>query len=594
MNKTNFLRENILNHLAELWLWLSKRRKLQFCFLLFLMILVSSFEILSIGAVVPFLAVLTSPDLMYKNQLTKPLIELMNIDAPDQLVAPLVLSFIFLIILASTMRLLMLWASSRLSLAIGADLSMEVYRRTLYQPYYVHISRNTSEVIDGVSGKVNGVIYSVLSPVLTLLSSIFIVFAITAAFISFYPVMSLLVFSFFSFIYFVISILTRKRLADNSQKIASGSTEVIKSLQEGLGGIRDILLDGSQEVFCKLFSNIDKPLRLAQANNLFIANSPRYIVEAFGILLIIGLALFFYRTNGLISALPILGALALGAQRLLPALQLAYQSWSNILGGQASLVDVLKLLSQPVIDRKLLVAGTSLAFKEAIVFDSVSYQYTPQSPMVLNNISLSIKRGSRVGIMGVTGSGKSTITDLMMGLLDPTDGKIFVDNQILTLDNLRAWQNCISHVPQTIFLSDATILENIAFGAPRSLIDFDRAVFSAKQAKIDLVIEALPLKYDSFVGEGGVKLSGGQRQRLGIARALYKQAKLIVLDEATSALDDDTEKEVMRSIEAIDEDITVVIIAHRLSTLKSCSVVIKIDKGAVVKLGSYEEVCEKS
>jgi ATP-binding cassette subfamily B protein len=214
--------------------------------------------------------------------------------------------------------------------------------------------------------------------------------------------------------------------------------------------------------------------------------------------------------------------------------------------------------------------------------------------MVLNNISLSIKRGSRVGIMGVTGSGKSTITDLMMGLLDPTDGKIFVDNQILTLDNLRAWQNCISHVPQTIFLSDATILENIAFGAPRSLIDFDRAVFSAKQAKIDLVIEALPLKYDSFVGEGGVKLSGGQRQRLGIARALYKQAKLIVLDEATSALDDDTEKEVMRSIEAIDEDITVVIIAHRLSTLKSCSVVIKIDKGAVVKLGSYEEVCEKS
>jgi ATP-binding cassette subfamily B protein len=298
------------------------------------------------------------------------------------------------------------------------------------------------------------------------------------------------------------------------------------------------------------------------------------------------------QSDGIEKTIPILGALALGAQRLLPVLQQAYGSWSGIQSGQASLQDTLKLLDQPVPDDVDQPAVKPLAFQQYIDLKQLSFRYSPQTPWVLRNVDLTIAKGSRVGFIGTTGSGKSTLLDIVMGLLQPTDGSLEIDGRPVTPTSNRAWQAHIAHVPQAIFLADSTIEENIAFGVPKDQIDPERVRQAAQQAQIADIIETWPEQYKTFVGERGIRLSGGQRQRIGIARALYKQADVIIFDEATSALDNETELEVMQAIETLGDDVTVLIIAHRLTTLRMCSRVVELANGGVHRTGSYAEIIQ--
>ena len=493
------------------------------------------------------------------------------------------------------MRLLLLWASTRLSFATGADLSISIYRRTLYQPYSVHVARNSSEVINGISTKANGVIYSIIVPLLTLISSTIMLIAILIALLSVDPIIALAAFGGFGLIYAFIIKLTQNQQLLNSQCIARESTQVIKSLQEGLGGIRDVLIDGSQGAYCQIYRNADHPLRKAQGNSSFISASPRFGIEALGMMLIALLAYLLARQpDGIAKAIPVLGALALGAQRLLPVLQGAYSSWSGIQGGQVSLLDTLELLDQPLPDYVDQPPAKPLPFLKEINLNNLSFRYTDQTPLVLNNLNLKISKGSRTGFIGVTGSGKSTLLDLIMGLLQPTAGTIQIDAEPLTPANNRAWQAHIAHVPQAIFLADSTIEENIAFGVPKNKIDSDRVKQAAEQAQIADIIATWPKKYKTFVGERGIRLSGGQRQRIGIARALYKQANVIIFDEATSALDNDTEQAVMQAIESLGNELTILIIAHRLTTLKNCDQIVELGDVGIKRIGSYEEIVKEA
>jgi ATP-binding cassette subfamily B protein len=287
--------------------------------------------------------------------------------------------------------------------------------------------------------------------------------------------------------------------------------------------------------------------------------------------------------SGIAGAIPVLGALALGAQRLLPVLQQGYASWSSIVGSQSSLADALDLLEQQMPDVSVHTANHALAFNRQIELKDVSFRYRDDAPWVLHDINLVIKKGSRVGFVGTTGSGKSTLLDIVMGLLYPTQGCMLVDGQVVDVNNMRGWQQHIAHVPQSIYLSDASVAENIAFGIPKDNIDYARVKVAAEQAQIADVIEGLAKDYNTLVGERGVRLSGGQRQRIGIARALYKQASVIIFDEATSALDNETEQAVMESIEKLSKELTVLIIAHRLSTLEKCDIVIRLNKGFLVE-----------
>ena len=584
---------NIL--LKRLWDHISPRRRGQFGLLLVLMLLASFAEILSIGAVLPFLGILTAPERIFNLPIAQPFIQALGLSEPSQLLLPLTMVFGFAALLAGALRLLLLWASTKLSFAAGADVSQSIYSRTLYQPYYVHCGRNSSEVIDGISGKANTVIYSVIVPIITLISAGLMLISILIALLVVNPIIAIVAFGGFGLIYSLIIRLTRNKLLRNSQTVARESTQVIKSLQEGLGGIRDVLIDGSQEAYCKIYSSADLSLRRAQGGSMFISLSPRYAMEALGMILIATLAYSLaQQDNGMLTAIPILGALALGAQRLLPVLQQVYFSWSSIQGGQASLEDVLNLLDQPLPSYLYQTTKQSMEFNDCIRLKQMDFRYSPQSPYVLKGIDLKIAKGSRVGFIGATGSGKSTLLDIVMGLLHPTNGSMEIDGEVVTAGNHRAWQEHIAHVPQAIFLADSSIEENIAFGLPTDQIDHHRVKQAARQAQIADTIESWPNQYQTFVGERGIRLSGGQRQRIGIARALYKQADVIIFDEATSALDSETEEAVMQAIEGLSKDLTLLIIAHRITTLKNCTEIVELGDQGIKRSGFYKDIMNKS
>jgi ATP-binding cassette, subfamily B, bacterial PglK len=576
--------------LATLWRHLTKRRQKQFSLLLILMVVASLAEIISIGAVLPFLGILTAPEQVYQHSLMQPVIQILALTESRQLILPLTILFITAALLAGVIRLTLLYAMTRLSFATGADLSMNIYRRTLYQEYEVHVSRNSSEVINSIITKTNIVINGILTPVLLLISSTIMLIGIIGVLFAINTTIALSVFIGFGSLYWLVISYTKNHLKDNSQTIADQSTQMIKSLQEGLGGIRDVLIDGTQQFYCKLYRNADLPLRRASGNNIFIGGSPKYAMEAIGMMLIAGLAyLMTQQEGGMVTAIPVLGALALGAQRLLPVLQQAYGAYSTIKGSKTSFEDILNLLDQPLPEYADQPPLKPIPFVKEIKLNNLNFRYTEDSPWVLKNINLSLKKGSRIGFMGVTGSGKSTLLDIIMGLLPATEGGLIIDNQTINTQNRRAWQAHIAHVPQNIYLSDSTIEENIAFGIAKELIDHQRVKKAAQQAQIAELIEQWKDGYQTFVGERGIRLSGGQRQRIGIARALYKQADVLIFDEATSALDNKTEQAVMDTIEDLGKEITVLIIAHRLTTLKGCEQIIEISKESVV-MRKYKEI----
>lgn len=550
-------------------------------------------EAMTLGAVLPFLAVIVAPERVFDHPLAAQLARGMGLTTGDQLVLPLTVAFALAALGAGAMKLVVLWVSKNYVQQVGHGFAVEVYRRTLYQPYPVHVSRNSSELLGSVE-KINTVT-AALAQVLTLVSALVAGVAIVATLLVIEPLIATIAFCGFSSIYLLIVIGSRRRLARNSQIISRTLNLKLKALQEGSGGIRDVLLDNSQPFYCDLYRRADFPFRKAKAENGFLASSPRYGVEALAMVLIAGLAYGLSRQpGGGAMALPLLGTLALGAQRLMPVLQQSFAAWVYIRGDQSSAEDVLNLLEQPIDPLILSPSPPPLAWQSAIEFRGVGFRYGGEQPWVLQDVTFKIPKGSRVGFVGSTGSGKSTTLDLLMGLLDPTVGEILVDGCAIAGEYRRAWQRTIAHVPQHIFLADTTIAENIALGLPKKKIDLERVRWAAQQAQIAEFIEGKPEGYWSKIGERGIRLSGGQRQRVGIARALYKQADVLVFDEATSALDNATEQEVMAAINGLSQELTILMIAHRLSTVEQCDWIVELEQGRVMAQGSYQDLLTRS
>jgi ABC-type bacteriocin/lantibiotic exporter with double-glycine peptidase domain len=572
---------------------ISTRRKYHFLLLLFLTLISSFAEIISLGAVVPFIGILTQPEVVFNSSFVTKISPQFGIVSASDLVMPLTVLFALAALVAGGLRLLLLWVGSRLGNATAADVGIEIFSRTLYQPYRIHIARNSSEIISAISQKV-GAATNVLVSGVTAIMSLILFVSILMLLLFMDPFVAIVAAISFGGAYTFIAFQTKRRLSQNSERIAHEHTQVIKALQEGLGAIRDVLLDGSQSVYSGIYSRAIIKLLRANVENTFINQAPRYVMEAIGIALIACFALILsYRAGGIAAALPILGMVALGAQRLLPIMQQLYGNWSVLEGSRASLIDVLDLLEQPSTFHSSSKDVEPINFRNSISIKGLRFRYNDDGPWVLNGINLEIFKGERIGFIGSTGCGKSTLMDLLMGLLEPTSGSIVVDDKTIEGEVIPSWQKNIAHVPQNIYLADTSITENIAFGLPADQIDFELVKSSAERSKLNDLIENNQFGFHAVIGERGVRLSGGQRQRIGIARALYKQAKILVFDEATSALDSDTEKTIMNTIESLSKDLTVLIIAHRVTTLANCNKVVELSDGKINRIGTYHEVIQQ-
>lgn len=555
---------------------LSPRRRRQLGLLLALMVAGAVAEMLTIGAALPFLALIAAPAEAGRFPTLAGWVE--RIGGDPVLAASLLL--VVAAVVAAALRVTLSWYTHRFVTAVGHDLASGIFSRMLRQPYVAYVRRSSSEILSGIE-KVQQVVNDLLMPGMQGLTAAFIAGAIMVLLCLVDPFALLVAAGIVTAVYAGLSLANRERLRLNSAVLSDAATARVKVVQEGLGGIRDVILDRAQPLFEERFARADARYRRAQSLNAFIAAAPRFVVEAAGIAAIVLIAwLMSRRPGGITAAIPVLGALALGAQRLLPLMHQAYSGFTLGIGNVRLLGDIAALAEASVDEDDR--GGVPLPFEQSIELRSVGFGH-PESSFALAGIGFQIGRGERIGVAGPTGSGKSTLLDLIMGLLEPDSGEILIDKSPLDAGNRGRWRAQIAHVPQSVYLADESIAANIAFGVSPAAVDHERVRLAAATAQLDGFVTGLPQGYETRVGERGIRLSGGQRQRVGIARALYKQAPVLIFDEATSALDDATETAVLNAIMALGTEITVIMIAHRLSTLAGCDRIVRLADGRLAE-----------
>ncbi len=588
-----------INLVIRLWKKISTKRKIQFFLILILMILSAIAEVISIGTVIPFLSLLTNSQNFLENNQFRYFISFFGFDASRNLILLVTLVFISSALISGFIRILNLWATYQYSCLIGCDLSSKVFKRTLYQDYEDQISNNSSDLIAKITSEMNLVVATINRSLVFLTSLITLFFvSITLLFIR---VDLALFISFLLFLtYRIIVLNANNRLLKYSKKISRNLSLQVRNLQESFGAIRDVIMTNKQQFYVNNYGRNEYELRRAQANASFLETFPRLLIDPIFIMIIALSSTVFSEFFNLTSdnLIPIMGGLVLGAQRLLPSLQLTYSCWAKIKSISYSVRNVLELLELPFDQNKCLSSCENrLIFKKNIVFKNVSFKYKKSNDFIIKNISLNINKGEKVGIIGATGSGKSTLLDLLIGLLKPTSGEIFVDDQNINMDSKvkynQKWKNSISHVSQSIFLSDKSISQNIGFGFKRDEIDFNELIRVSKIANIEKFINKLPAKYETIIGEKGINLSGGQIQRIGIARALYDKSNILVFDEATSSLDNLTEKSVIKALNSLNRETTLIMVAHRLSTLIDCDKVFEIKNGEIINIYGKDDIFKK-
>ena len=589
-----------LQQLKPLWDSLSPRRRRQLIALQILSLLAAASEVANLGALLPFLQLLADPQegLKALGPLATPLRSL-----PEQhLLLCLGLTFMLLVVGSSLLRVITICSQLRLVALISADLGQQVFAAVLRRPFAWHLSQNSSAVLGYLTKDVDQVSTSIQA-ILIVVVNLAIVVLLGSSLIALAPAVMAVTGALLAGFYLLVFRFTRGNLRADGQRLTSNYQSSLQVAQEALGGIRDVVLDRSQLFFEQTYTRRNTNYRLAIAAINTKAQVPRYLIEGFAVLLIVGLSLGLAMSGqGIERQLPLLGTLALGAYRLLQPLQQCFNALSSLHANQASLLRIAPFLTP---ERLPYVFATASAHSHSspvaesvplVSLEQINFRYGAEGPWVLQGLELAINPGERLAFVGSTGSGKSTCSDLILGLLQPSSGRVLIQGDDLhgSPGLVEAWQRRVAHVPQQIYLSDASFAANIAFGVPTESINCIRVRRAAEQARIAELIESSPQGYDTLVGERGLRLSGGQRQRIGIARALYKEAELLVLDEATSALDNRTEAEVMAAVEALDRAITVILIAHRLSTVEHCDRIVLLEQGLIRAIGSYQELMANS
>ena len=532
-------------------------------------------------ALLPYLAVLINPESLLKNNIAKTLGNFLGLESAKEFILPFTLVFLTATLISGLIRFFFNYYTLRISSSIGSDLSIQAFNYTLNREYSYHVKSNSNILLTTVSKDINEIIYYIFNPIFHLISSIFISISIiiTLLLINFKIAISSLF--IISVIYLSFVKLTSNTIKNLSSRNLIFSQNLTKLVQESIGAIRDIILSNNQKYYLSKYKLTDRTFRTGVAFGNFLNLAPRLIIEPIGIMIVASFGYFLVSGGNIKEAIPIMGALSFSAVRLLPFAQRVYEGITLPRIAKSQLINLLIILESPPHENKS--NNSPLLLKKKINLKNITFKYSENSLPVIQNLNLTILKGEKIGIVGKTGAGKSTLVDIIMGLVEPSEGSICIDGINLFNDKsedlLKSWQDSLMHVPQNIFLADSSIGENIALGLNKKDIDYDRVNYVAKQTQLIDFIDENKDGFDTFVGERGIRLSGGQKQRIGIARALYKGAKIILLDEATSALDNITEEKIVESLNYLGSDITIIIIAHRLNTLRFCDKVFELRQG---------------
>jgi ATP-binding cassette, subfamily B, bacterial PglK len=574
-----------------------------------LFIFVSCLEVIGTGLIGPFISLATNPDLVASNKLLSTIYQWLKLESQNQFLILLGCVIISIFYLKSFLS----FNSQRFIFEFGfrqrGELAAKLMHRYLAAPYTFHLRRNSASLIQNITTETERFSNGVMMPVLTSISNAIVTLALVGLLVK-TNVMAMVVIGGILIISYGLLESSKNKIARWGKECSDAHTEMIRLINHGMGGIKETRIIGCESYFeDKMKAQINQH-SVSSSLALSFSNLPRYAIEAFLItFLVVFTFLFVSNSRGDVRSLnSVLGIFALASIRLLPAVGNLVSSINGIRYNAYALdkiyLDLRELESDSISSPNKSISDTNsvnslsdskklvFPFKQSIVLDNITYSYPHVEKKSLDRISLTIEKGESIGLIGKSGAGKTTLVDSLLGLLIPQAGDIKVDGRSI-YTNLRAWQNSIGYVPQSIFLIDDTLARNIAFGVEDRSIDLHRLHQTIAAAQLDELVEQLPHGLDTMMGERGVLLSGGQRQRVGIARALYHEREILVFDEATAALDNETEGSVTEAIKALSGIKTTIVIAHRLSTLEHCDRVYQLEKGHLVKSGSYREVVLK-
>tara|TARA_B100000029_G_scaffold514712_1_gene618596 strand:+ start:6547 stop:8361 length:1815 start_codon:yes stop_codon:yes gene_type:complete len=575
---------------------LDNKEKRFFYYLSFAFFFVAIIETFGVVLIIPFIEIASNPEIINSNYQLNLINDFFQFSNTNNFILFLGISYFFYLIFSQAFKAVIMYLQLRYTFSLESSISKRLLESYLRQTYSWFLDKHSGDMGKGILSEVAETIHYSLTPLLGMISQLFLTILLIILIVLVNPLVALITLLFL----LVLNLLIFNKVKNWIKLIGINKVKHnqrrYKTVVEAFGAIKEIKLSGIEKIYSNKFSSAANDFSTANSNVQIVSILPKYLLEALSFGFLILFILYNLSLgNNLTEVLPILSMFAFAALRLIPAFQQIFSSLNKINFSTKGLDDILYRLNE---NKNLEISkktNNSLQIKNKIEINNLNFVYPNSNRMALNKINLSIPSGKKIGIVGSTGSGKTTLVDILLGLLKPTNGDISLDGSEISKLGLREWQNSIGYVPQNIFLSDKTIAENIAFGLSLEELDIDRVKEVCKIASLhNFISEELEQSYFTEVGERGIRLSGGQRQRIGIARALYNNPSLLVLDEATSALDNLTEKVIIESIANHSKNITTIIIAHRLNTIKNCDCIYYLEKGEIKSYGTYEELMLKS
>ena len=584
--------------LKKLFFLLTPSQRKRFYALQILVTLMAIVEIFGVASIIPFMALVGDMNQLQQDTFVAEIYQSSGINSESEFVFLLGVCVLFILLISTIISMFTIWKLSMFAHKIGTEIADRLYTHYLRQGWLFHASGSSAQLTKKIATETLRVTGAVLVPLVHVNAKIILAVLMSLSIFIYDPKVAIIGLTLFALTYFLLFRGVRMRLARYGSAVSHVNEQRFRLMNEGFGGIKDVLLLGRDNDFIKRFNKTGNTLAHSQGTSTALIQAPRYLMEliAFGSMIALVLYLIITHSGNLGMILPILSVYAIGAIKLLPAFQQIYSSVAVIKANIAAFESIQYDLDNSFKTKSVIQKAKQnyLYPKNKISLENISFKYPNKQDMALNELSMSIPVNSVIGIVGPSGSGKSTLIDILLGLIKPHKGMLKIDDKIINDENCRSWQNAIGFVAQSIFLSEGTIAENVAFGIPRDEIDQEQVEKVLKLAHLTELLETLNDGMHTRVGERGVQLSGGQRQRIGIARALYHKAEVLVFDEATSSLDGITEKMIMEAIHNFSGKKTIILIAHRLKTVEKCDQIFFIDKGKVADQGTYKELIEKN